>query len=183
MHRFLLVRHATAGSGEDPGLSAEGQAEAAALAKRLAGWTVDAAWSSDMRRAIETARTIMETRRGPDLRMSPLLREAGPPPGSPLHAGYAEWEGDTVAGLAIDLSEWLELATAGPAGDGPDVCPTILVVSHAGPLRVLTCLLLGLSVEAQWSFRMDRASITTIEWAGDMGTLTLLNDRGHLESK
>ena len=70
---------------------------------------------------------------------------------------------------------------AGPTGAGQgSPSRTILVVSHAGPLRVLICLLLGLPVEAHWSFHVDRASLTIVDRAPDMGTLMLLNDRCHL---
>ena len=184
MHRFLLVRHAAPLSGDDPGLSEQGRAEAAALAMRLASWRLDAAWSSNLNRAVQTAETILSEHQGITLHQSPLLREVDLPtdpnqrPGQP---GYRDWEAATIEGVARDLSEWIEQATKGLEGAGPDDCPNILVVCHGGPLRVLTCLLLGLSTERQWSFRHDWASLSVVERAEDMGTLTLLNDRCHLE--
>ena len=184
MHRFVLVRHATPSQGDNAGLSAQGQSEAQALAKRLSGWRLDAAWSSDMNRAVQTAEAILEEHQGIALRQSPLLREVDLPadphqqPGQP---GYRDWETATIERVAHDLSEWIEQATNDLERSGPDDCPNILVVCHAGPLRVLTCLLLGLPTENQWSFRHDWASLSVVERAEDMGTLTLLNDRCHLE--
>jgi broad specificity phosphatase PhoE len=185
VHRFLLVRHATPSQGDDPGLSERGQVEAAAVAKRLASWKLDAAWSSNLNRAVETARAILAGHQGIALRQSPLLREIDPPtdPNQQVgQPGYRDWETATIARLARELSEWLRLATAGIQGRDPHECPNILVVCHAGPLRVLTCLLLGLPVENQWAFRHDWASFSVVERADDMGTLTLLNDRCHLET-
>lgn len=185
MIRFLLVRHATPSPGDDPGLSAQGQSEATALAKRLARWRLDAAWSSDMNRAVQTAEVILAAREAPGLHRSVALREVELPPEGEQQAspaGYRDWEMQTLDRLARDLSGWLEMATAVPKGRPPEECANILVVSHAGPLRVLLCVLLGLPVKAHWSFRLDRASLSVVEWAGDLGTITLLNDRCHLET-
>lgn len=185
VHRFVLVRHATPSDGDDPGLSARGRAEAMALAKRLAGWRLDAAWSSDMNRAVQTAEAILAAREAPALHRSVALREVELPPEGGRPAGsadYRDWERETLGRLARDLAGWLEVATAGPKGRRtPEECVNVLVVSHAGPLKVLLCLLLGLPVRAHWSFRVDRASLSVVEWTGDLGTITLLNDHCHLE--
>jgi phosphoserine phosphatase len=212
MHRFLLVRHATPvprvsesvilseakdlaskmGAQDDnremisdPPLSEVGRIEAMAIAARLAGWQLDAAWSSDLNRAAQTADLIMAGRQSPTIRRSSLLREIDPPsdPAQQLgQPGYRDWERETLAKFSRELSDWLRLATSGPEGEAKESPPNILVVSHAGPLMVLVCLLLGLPVEAHWSFRFDWASLSVVEWAGDLGTLTLLNDRCHLEA-
>jgi hypothetical protein len=62
-HRVFLIRHADAKEGpKDPDrgmhLSAIGQRQAQALAKRLANWQIDAILSSDMHRAHETAAAV-----------------------------------------------------------------------------------------------------------------------------
>ncbi len=189
MASFLLVRHASADSAA-PGarLTAQGQREAEALARRLGAWRFDAAWSSDLERAARTAATILEGRSHPSLMQSPLLREVEAAPEGLLAAdprGYEEWERETTAALAERLRAWLRTAVelSGQGSYHPSPIThhsTILVVSHAGPLRVLICLLLGLPPEAQWSFRLDRASLSVVERGDDMGTLLLLNDRCHL---
>jgi hypothetical protein len=46
---------------------------------------------------------------------------------------------------------------------------------------VLLCLLLDLPPDRHWTFRLDQAGLTIVERGDDMGTLTLLNDRCHLD--
>lgn len=187
MARYLLVRHADAASGNpNPGLTALGREQARAVAHRLGGWRLDQAWSSDLDRAVETAETILDGRASPVLQRSAALGEVDVP-ADVVAAGvgsdqYRVWERGTVEILAGRLGRWIGTSTAGVVSDCCDIsAPTVLVVSHGGPLRVLVCLLLGLPPEMHWSFRLDRASLTVIEWVGDMGTVTLLNDRCHLE--
>ena len=196
MTEYLLVRHATARSGlASAGLTPRGRAEAEALARRLGDWPFDATWSSDLGRANETAEILLAGREAPELVRSPLLREVEPPPEGLLArdpAGYAAWEKGVTTGLAERLSVWLRTAAEGgrnsphpaplPEGEGMENNRTVLVVSHAGPLRVLICILLGLPPEAHWSFRLDCASLSVVRRGEGMGTILLLNDRCHLGS-
>ncbi len=57
---LVIVRHGKADSGVDPGLSAEGQAQANTVAKRVAAEQIGAAYCSPMRRAQETASPFLE---------------------------------------------------------------------------------------------------------------------------
>jgi broad specificity phosphatase PhoE len=243
VRRYLLVRHAEpSGRGPEDGLSNVGRAQAAALARRIAGWEIDEAWCSDLPRARETAAILLEGRPTTAQRLAEALREVDMPPDvaalGPASAAHAGWERDTVAALAARLSSWLA-GSAGPrrhegtkeaagrgdgetggrggaeddvglglvpsrqvpdstrgwqhraAGDEPPPyaptpnpqprTPTVLVVSHAGPLRVLLCLLLDLPPDRHWAFRLGQAGLTIVERGDDMGTLTLLNDRCHLD--
>ncbi len=195
MARYLLVRHASATSQlAGSSLTDRGRAEGKALARRLRGFPIQTVWSSDLRRATQTSEILLAGRDDADLLRSPLLREVEPPPEGMLGSdptGYAAWERKVTAELAGRLSEWLRTATdAERSSPHPDHRSTgekdnrgILVVSHAGPLRVLICLLLGLPPEAHWSFRLDCASLSMIECGDGMGTLLLLNDRCHLDER
>ncbi len=197
MRRFVLVRHATPeSSGPEACLSARGREEAGALARRLEDWSFDAAWSSDLPRAVETAEAILAGRVLPSLQRSEALREVESPPREDWAAvdpaGYAAWEREATAGLAKRLEEWLLFSSGSiegrihpplPLGEGrgEGSWPSAtLVVCHAGPLRVLICLLLGLPPAAHWSFCLDRAGVTVIDRAEDLGTVLLLNDLCHL---
>ncbi len=178
VRRYFLVRHATASSSApEATLTDRGRAEAEALASRLAGFRFDSAWGSDLPRATQTAEIILDGRTQPSLRLSEVLREVGLPRegGWPSlrAAEQAAWERETVDGLGERLAGWLQAIEGDTRGN-------ILVVSHAGPLRVLVCLLLGLSPRCHWSFRVEPASLTVVERGDDMGTLSLLNDRCHL---
>lgn len=158
-------------------LTGRGRAEAEALASRLAGFRFDSAWSSDLPRAAQTAEILLDGRTSPSLRVSEALREVGLPGGdgwpSLRAAEYAAWERETVDRLAERVAGWLRAVEGNAAGN-------VLVVSHAGPLRVLVCLLLGLPPRSHWSFRLEPTSLTVVERGDDMGTLSLLNDRCHL---
>ena len=181
MNRLLLVRHAEAIPGDlDATLTDLGRRQAEALARRLKEWSFDVAWSSDLLRAKETGDMILQGRDTPRLQLAAALREVEIPL-EVRDAGvqsdqYIDWEKDTVRDVAQSLSKWLREAKQ---SQNKRKC-TMLVVSHGGPLRVLLCLLLGLPPEMHWSFRLDHASITIVERADDIGTITLLNDRCHL---
>ncbi|MGI5834895.1 MAG: histidine phosphatase family protein [Chloroflexota bacterium] len=181
MNRLLLVRHAEATSAcRDAELTAIGRKQAEAVARRLRGWSFDAAWSSDLRRANETAEVIMQGRDALPLQLTAALREVEVPTeignAGPQSEQYARWEKETIEALARSLSMWLSVVDRSQG----ERHSTTLVVSHGGPLRVLLCLLLGLPPEMHWSFRLDHAGITIVERGDDMGTITLLNDRCHL---
>ena len=70
MARLLLVRHGKTEWNEsgryqgisDISLSEEGLRQAEALGQRLAGEKIDAVYSSDLKRAVQTARTIASGR-------------------------------------------------------------------------------------------------------------------------
>ncbi len=182
-YRLTLVRHAeTSWSAErrllgatDLPLSAIGARQAVRLRDRLAGARFTAACSSDLRRASDTAATILEAHPGVVAATLSALRE--------LDFGVAEG-GDqashTEAPRALDdlgcrLRGWLAGSRSTYEGGH------VLVVSHGGPLRVLLCLLLDLPPARHWSFRLDCASVSIVDCAPGLATISLLNDRSHLE--
>jgi len=114
--RFLIIRHAESewnaserwqGHG-DPPLSDRGREQAQSLAAELAGETIDALYSSDLARAVETA-TIIGAGWGLQPRLNRNLRE--------LEIG--EWTGltrDAIERRAADLLARFE-------AEDPDVRP------------------------------------------------------------
>jgi len=56
-----------------------------------------------------------------------------------------------------------------------------LVVAHSGSLKVLLCLLLGISLKHWWQFHINPASLTVVETYSEGSVLCLLNDTSHLE--
>ncbi len=179
MHKYLLVRHAMPVDGPNPVLSEAGKAMAEALGRRLADTPIDVAWSSDLNRAAETAAILLGARATPlSLQISPLLREIEMPP-DVADPDYPRQEREVLAKVSGDLSQWDELVRS-ELGIPSSADRTILVVAHAGLLRVLICYLLGLPVEYQWRFILDWAGLTIVDRGDDMGSLTLLNDRCHL---
>ena len=59
---------------------------------------------------------------------------------------------------------------------------TLLVVAHSGVLRTLICQLLEMDMRHRWSFRLDLASVSTVETYPQGSILTLLNDVSHLRN-
>ncbi len=200
MIRLHLVRH---GQCEAPGggrmlgqrdapLTAIGVGQAAATAARLREVAFVAAFTSDLRRARDTAAIVLGER-PLSLRVEPRLREfdigawqgltwdevEARYPGSTAsftapRPGLAFPEGESLAGVGRRVGEVLrEVRSETAAGD-------VLVVGHQGALTVLLALALGLP-EWGWSrFALGPASVTTIEFHDDAPLLIGLNDDRHL---
>jgi broad specificity phosphatase PhoE len=160
----LLARHGESdwnaahrwqGHADRP-LTEKGRAQASALAERLAHIDLDAVYSSDLRRAADTARVVAEAQ-GLGLVQLPELREVDVGSWSGLTReeaeerfpeGFARWregfpgwadgEGyDEMAQRVIGAVVQIALAHE----DG-----RALVVSHGGPIRALHAAALGLDV-------------------------------------
>lgn len=149
MTTLVLVRHGETDwnlhrrvqGHSDPPLNDTGRAQARALAEALAGEQIDAIYSSDLRRAHETARIVAE-RRGLEVTAVRGLRERnfgsweGLTDGEVLErfpsAAYGPWgDGETREEMCARVTEALRaIAEAHPGG-------TVLVVTHGGPMRSL----------------------------------------------
>jgi broad specificity phosphatase PhoE len=160
MARVLLVRHGATEWNEtkraqgqaDIKLSEKGRQEAAAVAQDLATHNVDAVYSSDLTRSVETARAIAEAH-GLDVAVDPSFREID----------QGDWEGLHVAEIRRRWPQlWGEARhySTRPGGETPhevraraleglkravDAHPdgTIVVVSHGGTIRWLSAEALG----------------------------------------
>ena len=196
----LLIRHAQThgnvhdlfcGHTETP-LTALGTAQARALGRRLAALAIDAAVSSDLSRASDTARHALAGR-PVELTLDPRLRE--------MH--YGDWEarpgkelsekhpeimreffqgkrplpgGETIEALRGRTSRAIrELAETHRGG-------TVMVVSHGNAIQAMLAELLGLRTEATWTFAFDNASLTRLHFSKS-GRLTVrsMNDATHTE--
>ncbi len=156
---ILLARHGETDDNIEPirvqgftdtPLNAKGARQAAALAERVEGMEIASLWSSDLRRATETARVVGE-RIGLTATLDPRLREAD----------RGVWEGKRFIDVAEEDPEgyaaWLRagesfrfpggeslreqsdrvaaaLADIHGSGDLP-----ALVVCHRGSIRVMLC--------------------------------------------
>ena len=177
----------------DVPLSDAGIRQAKRLARRLAGEAFDLVYSSDLRRAVDTATTIVEHRRL-SVVACPELRE--------IDFGQCEgltfdemkdrfavtegiWNADgpeirfpggesirTLAGRVGRFAERLHRETSRSA----------LVVAHGGSLSVLVCCLTGLDLSVWREMRVERASLSTVEMDGSRAKVSLLNDVSHLDN-
>lgn len=154
MTRILLARHGETDWNRvgrwqghaDPPLNDAGRGQAAALAKRLAGDGIAAIYSSDLRRASQTAHVVAD-RLGLAVVEDPELREIDVGSWSGLTRaeveqrfpeGYARWlvgeighDGETRE----ELTERVVGAVERIAAAHPD--DTILAVTHGGSIRAL----------------------------------------------
>lgn len=201
MTRLILVRHGESAwnrelryqGHRDIELSSVGWAQAECLRQRLQKEPLDAVYSSDLRRAAETAALIVRGR-GLEPILRPDLREAN----------LGLWEGLTYAEARAAWPKVAERRRLNPAHTAPPqgeslrqvkrrVCAaieeitrrhpdqTVLIVSHSGPLHALVCALLGLKLKAAWQLRLDNGSITIIDTYPEGAILSLFNDVNHLK--
>lgn len=197
MIRLLLVRHGqTAWSAErryqgssDVPLNSTGLRQAATLGKYFAGHKIDAIYSSNLQRALQTAAAISQAT-GVAVVPDPRFRETS----------FGLWEGKTYSELqeqwAQHLTAWrLDPITNTPpggesleqllarAGDGIREIEqkhhdeTIMIVAHGGVLRAVICYALNLPSATFWRIELGSASISELHLYGDTTTISLLNDR------
>ncbi len=200
--RLLLVRHGQSTwnrehriQGQlDPPLSADGRRQAELLALRLEGRRFVDLYSSDLKRALETAR-IVGAALGLEPKPLPSLRE--------IFLG--EWEGLTSAEIAerfpeawarwVDEPDW-DLV---PGGEGAaafearvtraleavferDDHGDVLAVTHGGVVQIALHRIVGKPSRGLFPFRIQNASISVIERRDGRSVIAGVNDIAHLES-
>ncbi|MEN6460126.1 MAG: alpha-ribazole phosphatase [Syntrophomonas sp.] len=186
--RLILVRHGeTAWNGEgkylgqsNPGLNQKGKIQARKAARLLSGEEIDLVFSSDLLRAVETARVIADVHNVP-VRTIPSLREID----------FGAWEGLTFAEIQTCypelLNEWLKDPFRVRIPDGETAeevrCrvidawnavtlnasggKTVVIVAHGGPLRILACHLTGVDLSRQWDFNLGHGETLGLLKNGD----------------
>ncbi|WP_372618248.1 histidine phosphatase family protein [Falsiroseomonas sp.] len=191
---LLLARHAAhaefgqvlSGRSDAAGLSAEGRAQAAGLARRLRRERPVALHASPRRRALETAQLLGEALGLPVI-TEPALDEIE----------FGAWTGRAFATLEDDPAwrSWNEQrATASPpegeamhaalsrvlrwTGGLPARHPdaVILAVSHADVIKAVLLAHLGATLDAHWRVEVGGASLSAVElWPGG-GRVRLVNE-------
>jgi len=200
LSKLLLVRHGDTESGStlrywgqsDVKLSAVGLRQAERLRNRLATEKIDAIYTSYLSRASVTAKTIAAEHQL-DVVGCDELNEVN----------FGKVEGLTFDEVSRFYSEvaktWVSqsLSLEFPDGENFDKFnsrvskflsrldkhtseETILIVAHAGPLRLLICHLLGIDLRHWRQFRLDLASLSIIETYSRQVILSMLNDVSHL---
>ena len=200
--RLLLVRHGQSTWNQehriqgqlDPPLSPLGRRQAMQLARRLAGRRLAGFYSSDLKRAHETAGLI-----GDAVAASP-----SPSPGlREIHLG--SWEGLTIEELAQRFPKEWALWTEEPSWDvvpgGEGAVPfetrvnlevdailarhqqgDVLVVTHGGVIQVALHRVVGRPNQGLFPFRIENASLSVIEKRNGRFVVSGVNDTSHLEA-
>ncbi|MGN6129953.1 MAG: bifunctional RNase H/acid phosphatase [Nocardioidaceae bacterium] len=199
---LVLVRHGVTAhtvdkrfssglGGEDPGLTADGRAQARATADWLAPLAeeVDAVVSSPLRRTRETAEIIGE-RLGRTVDLDRGLAEME----------FGRWDGKTFAEVREshpdDLEAWLgSLHQQPPGGESFSQVQervlasldallstysgrTVLAVTHVTPIKVLVARTLGAPLDAVFRMELAPASVTVLSFYADgTASMRLFNAR------
>lgn len=176
----------------DVELSDVGRAQARLLSARLGRIPLDAVYSSDLSRAMETARTIAEPA-GLDVRLAQEFREIDfgawqglgwreveslyPGSREQLRADPANSRppgGESWPEVACRVMRGLErLAAEWPSGE-------IAVVSHGGTGRMAICSILGIDLKMRWRITMDNTGISVLIRRDGEWSVGSLNDTCHL---
>jgi phosphoserine phosphatase len=193
--RVYLVRHGSVTGAEtrrfighlDVPLSPLGQRQAAVLARRLRGVTLDAVYSSDLARARETAAILAEPHGLRPVELGALREFAmGRWEGLTAEqiraldaaafgawmadvAGYQFPDGENLEQLSTRAWHALEAIVAAHAGGA------VLVVAHGGTNRVLLCRALGIAADRILALGQDYAAVSVLERSRAGWALRLLN--------
>ena len=191
MLRLTLVRHASTAWNEarryqgwgDPPLSSRGQDEALALRQTLDGETFDRVVTSDLARAVETARIALP---GAEIATDPRLRELS----------FGAWEGltwDECAARDGDLvRRWVEDPTVVTPPDGESVADfqariaaalddlgtdgSVLCVTHAGVIHAALARWMDVDLRRTFALKLSPCGITRAELhAGGGATVLCVN--------
>lgn len=193
-HGETLWNHTLRYQGHaDIALTESGIEQARALARRLKDQRFAAFYSSDLRRAYDTACILAEPHGAEVLRM-PELREIN----------FGDWEGLTreeIITLYPEISgRWWSrpLETRLPGGETLDEVADrsvralrtiaarypddqVVVAAHGGTIRASVARLMRMDLNQYWRLRQDNAALTIIElFEPDRAQLLLFNDTCHL---
>jgi len=177
----------------DVPLSPAGVCQAERLASRLSGQALAAVYTSDLSRAVETARAIARPHGIPVVQLEEL-REID----------VGEWEGlsfdEARKARPADVARWLEDTTNNPIPGGESyarlrdrVVPKVMgivrahpdesfcVVSHAGPVKMVLCDALGLGPEARHRIDLANGAVSAVAYSpGRPPRVLFMNDTCHL---
>ncbi|MDI6688960.1 MAG: histidine phosphatase family protein [Actinomycetota bacterium] len=198
MLRLFLIRHGETQwnveskylGSTDLGLTERGKHQTLALARRLRGESLNSIYSSSSKRALTTAQAIADIH-GLEIKVLPQMNEIN----------YGEWEGLTYDEINRDYPQFMERWAAGEEGlpPGGESLPSfksrvseglqlvienmkgkVVMVTHAGPIRVVICEILGLDFSNFWKIKQDSAALNVIDFYDGKGIISLLNDTCHL---
>ncbi len=199
LKRLVLVRHCEAGHEQmryvgktDVPLSQQGRWQTEKLAKSINRMACSRAFSSPLRRCIETAEVLLKGT-ALDLEQDPDLCEIN----------FGRWEGlDFQEIMARDpqlVEQWAlgRMDFCFPNGEmladfwgrvcraaerlREIPCESALVITHGGVIRFLLCHFLGLDPQSHLKFEIRPASVTRVHFQDGKALLAGLNDLCHLE--
>ncbi|MBV6391856.1 MAG: Phosphoserine phosphatase 1 [Anaerolineales bacterium] len=179
----------------DVPLNQTGVRQAELLAKRLSTEKMDAIVTSDLIRAVETAKAVCALRENPPIiATDPRWRELsfGKWEGLNQDEIKAQWQDEAKVWYAdivhavppggeslFQLSQRIGAALEDLKSEHKD--KTVLLVTHSGVIQTMMCLILGMELKRYWQFRVLQASLTVIRFHEAGGAIELFNDCSHLK--
>ena len=201
--KLLLVRHGETdwnlarryqGQSAVP-LNQKGIQQAEQLARRLSGEKIDAIYSSDSPRALETATQVLNLQeQAPALQKDARWQEIcfGAWDGLTYEEVEAKWKSEVAGWYAdpvnssppggetiLQMSKRVQSALNDLKSKHKE--ETVLIVTHGGVIQLLLCMLLGVELNRYWQFRVAQASLTVIQLYAEAAILDLFNDISHLK--
>jgi probable phosphoglycerate mutase len=199
--RLILVRHGEVDANRnfhylghrDDELNLIGLDQAESVANALAELPLDGIVTSPLRRARATAERVAAAAGIPvetDERLIELdfgtwegrSREEVILDGSDSRAVVEEWEKDpsrpTPGGESLDSLQQRVVDCADEIARLRSSA-TVVVVSHMGPIKVLLCAALRLSLRSAGRIFLDPATISVVDW-GPASVVRLVNSHAHL---
>lgn len=200
MIRLLLVRHGETDwnsqglyqGRSDIELNQVGLQQAAKLTRRLSSASIDVIYSSDLKRAAQTAQTVAISRNMTVMPRTELRElDLGEFEGKrfdeieqqyvPLEQLWRQGDWDVGASGGETLNQLREricrfvvdIKQAHEQG-------TILIMAHGASLRTLICCLVGIDYKHWWRIQLDGASLSIIDVYPERAVVVLLNDTCHL---
>jgi alpha-ribazole phosphatase len=198
--RLYLVRHGETdwnaaqryqGQSDVP-LNHTGIQQARKIAGRLSKEKIGAIYSSDLKRATETAKQIAQPHK---LKVTSDVRWR--------ELSFGDWEGLTYPEIQAkapdEVALWQSDSTqcAPPRGETLTQLTervlsafnelralyaeqTVLIISHGGPLQILLCHALGVGFQRHWQFSISQTALSILSLYTDGAILELFNDTSHL---
>lgn len=173
----------------DLSLNLNGRKQAQLLAERLKDIPFTRCYTSELKRAQETAEAIVGLNKVTRIIKEPALREIS----------FGKWEGLTYGQVARNYPEevkaWVESNGLIPPVGGESLrdlekrllgwfeplvaekpAGNILVVAHGGVLRLFLCLLLAVPIVKHWKFNLATGSLAVVEVHGGEGILEFFGE-------
>ena len=193
--RLILVRHGQTDhtlhcryQGHlDISLNQTGLEQADKLVSRLSRDKIDAIYTSDLRRCVQTVERVAKIHKL-EVQKDARWRELS----------FGKWEGLSYQEIRSAFPELLEKWQADPAHVSPPMGETlaqlaervksaldeirskhaeqtVLLCTHHGPIRALLCLALNLGLNRYWQFGIASASISEVSFYEDGAIVNSLN--------
>ncbi|MFH1046481.1 MAG: alpha-ribazole phosphatase [Candidatus Omnitrophota bacterium] len=199
MVKVFLIRHGQTNDNaqkkysgfSDPPLNEQGIQQSQKLAVRLRGLEIDRVYSSDLKRAYQTARIIFGER---PIQQLSGLREMN----FGLFEGlthkeimkchpelYRRWIANPQKQSIPQGEPWQEfqrrVAQQLSAIIDENPGKTLAVVTHSGPIRVLLCQALQYDAAMFWQIEQNSAALNIIDYSTGSAPLAVtINDTAHL---